>query len=185
MAYVYRHIRLDKNVPFYIGISEKDIYRATITSCRNPIWKAIAKKTEYDVEILLDGLSWEEACEKEKEFIKLYGRIDLKTGTLANLTDGGEGTLGRKYAPTKEHRKNLSKSAIGKKMSNEARIKMSRKKKVPILQYDLDGNFIREWDGISDAAKALGGYSANIMRCCQKEFKYAYGYVWRYKDKTN
>ena len=37
MAYIYRHIRLDKNVPFYIGISEKDIYRATITRCRNRI----------------------------------------------------------------------------------------------------------------------------------------------------
>lgn len=24
MAYVYRHIRLDKNIPFYIGIGLKD-----------------------------------------------------------------------------------------------------------------------------------------------------------------
>ena len=34
MAYVYRHIRLDKNEPFYIGIS-KDAYRPFTKKGRN------------------------------------------------------------------------------------------------------------------------------------------------------
>ena len=97
MAYVYRHIRLDKNEPFYIGIggeTDGKYKRAYQSRSRNNIWKNIVNKTEYKVEILFDDLTWEEACQKEIELIALYGRKDLNKGTLSNLTDGGDGTLG-------------------------------------------------------------------------------------------
>ena len=94
MAIVYRHIRLDKNQPFYIGIGETE-KRAYIKSNRNDYWKRIAKNG-YEVEILFDNLTWQMACEKEKEFISLYGRANNNTGILCNLTDGGDGTIGRK-----------------------------------------------------------------------------------------
>jgi hypothetical protein len=89
MAIVYRHIRLDKNEPFYIGIG-KDIKRAFRKDSRNDYWNNISKNG-YEVEILFENLTWEEACEKEKEFIKLYGRKDKGTGILCNMTDGGDG----------------------------------------------------------------------------------------------
>lgn len=92
MAVVYRHIRRDKNQPFYIGIGS--IKRAYSKFERNSIWSRISLKTEYDVEILFDDVSWDFAVEKEKEFIKMYGRINNKTGILANMTDGGEGSPG-------------------------------------------------------------------------------------------
>jgi hypothetical protein len=92
MAFVYRHIRLDKNEPFYIGIS-KDPYRPFEKRGRNKYWSRIANKTEYKVDILFDDLSYEDAKKKEIEFISLYGRKDLKTGCLVNMTDGGEGSL--------------------------------------------------------------------------------------------
>jgi hypothetical protein len=92
MACVYRHIRLDKNEPFYIGIG-KLTSRAYSKKNRNLYWCNIVNHTKYEVEILFENLSWEEACFKEKEFIKIHGRCNLKTGTLCNLTDGGEGTI--------------------------------------------------------------------------------------------
>jgi hypothetical protein len=95
MAYVYRHIRLDKQEVFYVGIGSDEKYeRSKTTKNRNKYWHNIVKSTAYEVEIMLDDLTWEEACEKEKEFIKLYGRKDLKEGTLVNMTDGGEGAFG-------------------------------------------------------------------------------------------
>ena len=90
MAYLYRHIRLDKNEPFYIGIATHLKRAYDKSSRKNKIWQSIIRKTPYEVEILFNDLTREEALEKEKEFICLYGRIDKKTGTLCNLTDGGE-----------------------------------------------------------------------------------------------
>lgn len=120
MAYVYRHIRLDTNQPFYIGISSDDKYqRAYTKSRRNQHWRNIIQKTKYEVEILLDGLTWEEACKKEMEFIKLYGRTDIGTGVLCNKTDGGEGFLGVKKDPNSESEKrrriHISEGKKGKK----------------------------------------------------------------------
>ena len=109
MAYVYRHIRLDKNEPFYIGIGSDDkYYRANKKSQRNIYWNRIVAKTDYEVEIVLDDLTWKQACEKEREFISLYGRKNTKTGILCNMTDGGEGTLGT--ITSNETKKKLSNS---------------------------------------------------------------------------
>jgi len=116
MAYVYRHIRLDRNEVFYVGIGSDKYYSRAYTKCgRNKLWKNIVNKTEYSVEILFDNIDWELACKKEIEFIKLYGRKDLKNGTLTNMTDGGQGTLGIKVS--EENKEKLSKRMKGKKLS--------------------------------------------------------------------
>jgi group I intron endonuclease len=112
MAYVYRHIRTDKNEPFYIGIgTDKRYYRASSSRKRNPIWNNIVNNSSYEVEIFMDDLTWEEACEKEKELISLYGRKNTKTGILANMTDGGEGTLNIKFS--QERRESISIRNLG------------------------------------------------------------------------
>lgn len=110
MAYVYRHIRLDKNEPFYIGIGI-DSKRSTSKEGRNKYWKHIIKLTDYRIEIILEDLTWLDACQKEKEFIKLYGRKDLGLGTLVNMTDGGDGTNG--YIVPEESKKERSIKSQG------------------------------------------------------------------------
>lgn len=90
---VYRHIRTDKNEPFYIGIGHS-IKRAFRKDGRNNLWTKIVNKTSYNVEILFDGLSNKEACEKERELIKLYGRICDNTGCLSNISAGGDILIG-------------------------------------------------------------------------------------------
>ena len=90
MAVVYQHRRLDTNKIFYIGIG-KTKRRAYSKSKRNNYWFSIILKTEYSIEILYDNIDWDTACEKEIELIKKYGRKDIGTGILCNMTDGGEG----------------------------------------------------------------------------------------------
>lgn len=142
MAYVYRHIRLDKNEPFYIGISNSKTYeRAYTKSHRNNMWHKIINKTEYRVDIVIDGLTYDEAKEKEAEFIALYGRINIKTGILCNMTEGGDGTVGyvfdeetrekirqanKGWKPTEEMLKKMSKARKGKKFSEEHRKNLSK-----------------------------------------------------------
>lgn len=130
--YVYRHIRRDKNSPFYIGIGcKRDYFRAYESGAkRNNIWNKITSKSQWDVEILFDGITKQEASLKEQEFIDLYGRIDNNTGCLANMTNGGDGIWG--CVRSKETRAKLSTSKIGdknpmynKKPSTETLKKMS------------------------------------------------------------
>lgn len=98
MSCVYAHIRLDTNTIFYIGIS-KNNYRPYSKYCRNNYWNNIVKKCNdtFKVDILHNNITWEEACEKEKQYIKQYGRVNDSTGILCNLTDGGEGIPNLKH----------------------------------------------------------------------------------------
>lgn len=128
MAYLYRHIRHDKNQPFYIGIGCSANYkRAYDKDKRNILWKAIVNKTSYDIQIIFDNISWEKACEKETEFINLYGRIDNKTGILSNMTDGGDGM--KNHIQSKETKERRSKSMIGRKLTDKHKINLSLSKK--------------------------------------------------------
>jgi hypothetical protein len=125
MALVYRHIRLDKNEPFYIGIS-KDPYRPFEKRNRNKYWSRIVNKTEYKIDILFDDLSYEDAKKKEIEFISLYGRKDLNKGSLVNMTDGGEGTVNIVVSEkTKQLISKNNKAKKGIPLSEETKRKIS------------------------------------------------------------
>jgi len=126
MAIVYRHRRLDKNEVFYVGIGKKES-RAFDMVHRNHIWKGIKSRSEVEVEIVARELSWEHACELEQLMISEYGRIDLHTGTLANLTDGGDGVLG-----VKQSQETIAKRVAkikGRKNTEETKRKMSEVRK--------------------------------------------------------
>jgi hypothetical protein len=113
MAIVYQHRRLDTNEIFYIGIGKEE-KRAYSFYGRNPIWKNIVEKVGYKVEIIHNKISRESACELEMFYIQKYGRKDLKTGILCNLTDGGEGLSNLSPEIKKEHSLKVSKTRIEK-----------------------------------------------------------------------
>jgi hypothetical protein len=104
---VYRHIRLDTNQVFYIGMGNEK--RAHSKYSRNKYWKNIVNSTKWFSEIILSELTLKQAHEKEKEFIMLYGRKNIGKGTLCNLTDGGTGGLGLKHT---DQSKNKMKGRI-------------------------------------------------------------------------
>jgi len=119
MAYVYKHMRLDNNEIFYVGIGSDNkgkFIRAHSKKGRSKFWKSITKNIKYEVQIVCNDITWEEACEKERELIKQYGRRDLNTGTLCNLTDGGDGING--YVHTKERLLKLSDETRGSNNPN-------------------------------------------------------------------
>jgi hypothetical protein len=131
MSIVYQHRRKDTNEVFYIGIGKsKD--RAYQKGLRNPHWYSVVDKVGYEVDILIEGLSWEDACVVDSGLISDYGRSDLGLGPLVNMTDGGDGTLGIVDTPERrlakrqfmlennpmnfeESRKKVAESKIGKK----------------------------------------------------------------------
>ena len=134
---LYQHVKVENNEVFYIGIGNDK--RAYNKINRNIHWKRIVNKYEYKVEILSDNLTWENAQEAEIQLIKLYGRINLKTGPLCNMTDGGEGCVGHVYSEktierfkeigrqrmTEKYKQYMLSFNIGKFVSEETRIKSS------------------------------------------------------------
>ena len=52
------------------------------------------------------------------------------------------------------------------------------------MQFDLEGNLLKEWIGAKDIYKQLGFYSSSISQCAKmkNQFRTAYGYIWLYKD---
>lgn len=77
------------------------------------------------------------------------------------------------------------------KRSKESRRKMSiaaknrKNQKKPILQYDLEGNFIKEWRSTSDLVEEMGYSNGYISDCLHGKHKKAYNYVWKFKDCNN
>lgn len=113
MAIVYRHRRNDTNEVFYIGIGTTE-KRAASCIARNKMWHSVVKKAGgFYYDIIYHSISWNEACAEEKRFILEYGRRDLNTGILVNMTDGGDGLNG--YKPTEESNKKRSQSLLGRK----------------------------------------------------------------------
>ena len=49
-----------------------------------------------------------------------------------------------------------------------------------VLQYDLNGNLIKEWKSVAECG--INGYNyGNVAACCRGELKTYKGFIWRYK----
>lgn len=140
----------------------------------------------------------------ERFYIAKYHTMNRKFGY--NVEEGGH--YGRHRAP--ETIEKMRRANLGKKLSEETRKKMSENSKrhadqaresirknsytwgkrggecpfaKPVIQYDLDGNFIKEWDCIQDASQTLHIKDANISRVCKGKRKTCGGFKWAYKSK--
>jgi len=65
-------------------------------------------------------------------------------------------------------------------IEHEENISKAHKRK--ILQYDLNKNFIKEWDCLKTIEQELQFLHQNVGKCCRSIYKQAYGFIWRYKD---
>ena len=50
-----------------------------------------------------------------------------------------------------------------------------------VIQYDLQGNVIKEWPSAVEVEKNLCFNQAHIRSCCRGQCKTAYNYKWKYK----
>lgn len=134
----------EKGQPFYIGkgcngchlehrkeaekLKHKPGKKVIKIHVIHSLWK---KGLDFKVDIVFDDLTEQEAFDTEKEAIKAYGRIDLETGCLANMTNGGEGTFGHIQPESQRKRSreaNLGNTHnLGKNLSEETKDKIRQK----------------------------------------------------------
>lgn len=62
--------------------------------------------------------------------------------------------------------------------THDYNVRYSQSKK--ILQYDLQGNFVKEWNAVNDIVRETK--ITHVCDCCKGKRNHAGGYIWKYKD---
>ena len=155
--YVYMHVNKINNKK-YIGITSQervnDRWRSDGSGYKTQVFgKAIDKYgwENFDHIILFEGLSEQEAINKEIELIQKYNTRNPKNGY--NISEGGDiGTYGH--------------------LNNNLSIK--------VYQYSIDGCFIKEFPSMMEAERETGIDNSFICACCKGRVAYSKDYRWSY-----
>ena len=140
--------------------------------------------------------------EKEKHWIEKLSS-HYSTGKGYNISYGGEGTLkitdkqildlwdegfsAHEIAKRLKVKDNTICDRLKVLKPGESQQRRAQLRKIKIKQYDLNGDFIKEWDSAIEAARFYGSDdSSSIVRCCKKERNFAFNSFWLYSnDDTN
>lgn len=176
------------NNKIYIGITNQGSgarYRHHWYEARigepSPIHKSMAKYGEdnFILEIIDFAENAKELKEKEKYYIKFFNSRDRKIGY--NLTDGGDGTFGRKHSEEAKKRmsetQKLNYSDEHRKAVAESNARRTKK----VLMFDKDLNVIKEFNSLKEAAAETKIHSTTIRKSIRGN-KISYEYVFRFKD---
>jgi hypothetical protein len=74
-----------------------------------------------------------------------------------------------------------SKSSREKAVKNTDYKKIATNNEVPILQFDLMGNFIAEYKSIKQASQILSIQSSNITNTAKGRYPHYKKFIWKYK----
>ena len=208
--YIYFHKHPINNNLFYIGIGYNNrCYK--FTSGRNKLYLDYIKHNGTPlVEIYKNNITREEACILEIKLINKYGRVGIdEGGILLNRSSGGgksnygvphsdetkrkiSESLEGKPKHSLEQKKKWSKDRSGKTHNWGDKISKTNKGKPKpdgfgtgryrkVIQFDLDGNFIKEWDCFRDVYQELGIRNASIWSNIKGITKQSGGFTWKYK----
>lgn len=226
--YVYEIWDPIKDEPFYVGKGcyQKNYYRcldhikeaAGIKKPKgknrhkyNRIQKILNQNQTPIIKIIFETPDEQIAFDKEKTLIKFYGRRNLKTGSLTNLTDGGEGIAGKVYSPEELKKIALKMRGSGNPMFGkkhtpaaiQAMSKARRSRKPykhteewkthlrthchlaqrarPVYQINSEGLVINEYPSAIKASQLTGVTRGTIPTCCKNKHWTSKGFYWRYK----
>lgn len=103
---------------------------------------------------------------------------------ISNSLLGHTGAMKGKYH-TNEAKEKISKANKGRVISEEWKNRIGNSNSKTVLQYDKQGNFIREWISTKEVERELKICNGDIGKCCKGKLKTAGKYIWKYKNKSN
>ena len=70
----------------------------------------------------------------------------------------------------------------GTGIKRRAKLQTNKHGAKAVLQYTLDGEFVREVPSTMEIVRTYGFRQSHINECCLGKAKSSYGYVWKYKN---
>lgn len=145
-------------------------------------------KDSFKFEVIENNIEDNKLIEREQYYID-----NLKPSYNMQKIAGGS-ALGLKRS--KQTCLNISNSLKGKKLTKEHRLKISigrkgkylgRENKIskPIIQYDMNNNFIKEYESINMASIENNIIRTGINNCLNNRSKSSGGFIWKYKEVVN
>jgi group I intron endonuclease len=201
--YIGQSINIEKRKSQYIGLNKSCIGPKLYNSLIKYGWEA-------HIHEILEECSIEYLNEREifykQQIVNKYG---WEVTLFCEIYDSGGGPKSNKTKQKQSisHKIHLSKPEIKEKRKINCKIAANKpgvqekavantdwrkrelnrilsmdysKLKKPVLQYDINGNFIKEWNGFIDIKLELNYDQSTIRKCCKNRQKTAYGFVWKY-----
>lgn len=115
---------------------------------------------------------------------QFINKFEWSNALFCQLIDGRGGCRSEETKQKISKSQKGNKYSLGIKQTDEHKNKRFSKSLKPILQYDLEENFIKEWPSIVLASKTLNIKGSNISECCRGNQKTYKKYIWRFKLKS-
>lgn len=193
-AVIYKIVNIG-NRDFYIGSSIRPLIRKNthfndLKKGKHPnqhlqrAWNKYGEEN-FNFEII-DYCSRDQILNKEQYYIdtlnpsynickKAYSTLG-RTASEETKLKMRESQLGRKHK--EESKLKVGLAHKGRKHSKEFGLNISNRQKKRILQYDLEGNFIKEWETVSEVLRLFN----NVSKALKGKYKTCGGYIWKYKN---
>jgi len=189
------------NIPFYIGETSLPL-KSRLSHHKRKLGKDILIE-QLDVVSLDSWRFW------ESWYIELFKSWGFN---LTNKNKGGGGSDKGISKHTPESKLKIGASRIGKTLTKETKLKQSKSNtgisrnkgnnfalgyirseqsknnigknlQKPIIQCNLQNEFIQEFESVNKVKEYLNTKSTVIYQCLKGKRENAYGYVWKYKEK--
>ena len=176
----------EDGIPFYVGKSND------VNSRKHNHKQTYGNNTLLEI---IDKVNINEWRFWEEHYISLFKSWGFK---LTNKNNGGGGLTTVNFSKDRNMKisiatKGMSKSHKGRPFTEEHKLKIKAKRghllgrkntwqSVAIIQYDKQGNYIREWESQTTAQISFNKpKSDGIGAVCRGEQKTAYGFIWKFK----